>query len=65
VTPPRITVTPERAQEIADVTQKRLTPLGLDGLVLYDIDDESGATRRSDRSPSCPRSTLQPSGHGT
>src|SRR3954451_21683086 len=41
VTPPRITVTPERAQEIADVTQKRLTPLGLDGLVLYDIDDES------------------------
>jgi hypothetical protein len=42
VTPPRITVTPERAQEIADVTQKRLTPVGLDGLVLYDIDDESG-----------------------
>jgi hypothetical protein len=41
LTPPRITVTPERAQEIADVTQKRLTPLGLDGLVLYDIDDES------------------------
>src|ERR1700748_2818548 len=41
VTPPRITVTPERAQEIADVTQKRLRPLGLDGLVLYDIDDES------------------------
>jgi len=41
VTPPRITVAPERAQEIADVTQKRLTPLGLDGLVLYDIDDES------------------------
>lgn len=41
VTPPRITVTRERAQEIADVTQERLTPLGLDGLVLYDIDDES------------------------
>src|SRR3954451_4296140 len=41
LTPPRITVTPERAQEIADVTRKRLTPLGLDGLVLYDIDDES------------------------
>src|SRR3954451_9138086 len=41
LTPPRITVTPEQAQEIADVTQKRLTPLGLDGLVLYDIDDES------------------------
>jgi hypothetical protein len=41
VTPPRLTVTPERAQEIADVTRKRLAPLGLDGLVLYDIDDES------------------------
>ncbi|MGQ0630425.1 MAG: methylenetetrahydrofolate reductase [Sporichthyaceae bacterium] len=41
VTPPRLTVTGERAQEIADVTQKRLDPLGLDGLVLYDIDDES------------------------
>lgn len=41
LTPPRLTVTPERAQEIADVTQKRLTPLGLDGLVVYDIDDES------------------------
>ncbi|MBJ7330721.1 MAG: methylenetetrahydrofolate reductase [Solirubrobacteraceae bacterium] len=41
LTPPRLTVTPEQAQEIADVTQKRLTALGLDGLVLYDIDDES------------------------
>ena len=41
VTPPRTTVSRERAQEIADVTRKRLTPLGLDGLVLYDIDDES------------------------
>lgn len=41
LTPPRITVTRERAQQIADKTRKRLTPLGLDGLVLYDIDDES------------------------
>jgi len=41
LTPPRITVTPERAQEIADLAHKRLAPLGLDGLVLYDIDDES------------------------
>lgn len=41
LTPPRLTVSPERAQEIADLTQKRLTPLGLDGLLLYDIDDES------------------------
>lgn len=41
VTPPRITVTAQRAQEIADVTKGRLSPLNLDGLVLYDIDDES------------------------
>ena len=41
LTPPRLTVSPERAQEIADLTQKRLAPLNLDGLVLYDIDDES------------------------
>jgi hypothetical protein len=68
VTPPRITVAPERAQEIADVTQKRLTPLGLDGLVLYDIDDiddESGRNPQERPFPSCPRSILQPSGHGT
>lgn len=44
VTPPRITVARERAQEIADVAQRRLTPLGLDGLVRYDID--SASTRR-------------------
>jgi len=41
LTPPRTTVSPERAQEIADVTQKRLSAVTLDGLVLYDIDDES------------------------
>src|SRR6476659_5737652 len=41
LTPPRLTVSRERGQEIADVTQKRLQPLGVDGLILYDIDDES------------------------
>ena len=41
LTPPRVTVSAERAQEIADVTRERLAPLDLDGLVLYDIDDES------------------------
>ncbi|MEO9323915.1 methylenetetrahydrofolate reductase [Nocardioides sp. C4-1] len=41
LTPPRTTVAPERAREIAEVTQQRLVPLDLDGLVLYDIDDES------------------------
>jgi hypothetical protein len=45
VTPPRQAASPEKVQEIADVTLERLQPLGLDGLALYDIDDES------DRSP--------------
>lgn len=40
LTPPRSSTTPERAQEIADITARRLEPLGLDGLILYDIDDE-------------------------
>jgi hypothetical protein len=41
VTPPRLTTSPQEAAEIARVTQERLRPLGIDGLVLYDIDDES------------------------
>jgi hypothetical protein len=41
LTPPRLSTSAERAQEIADVTFERLEPLGLDGLILYDIDDES------------------------
>jgi hypothetical protein len=49
VTPPRQAVSPERAQEIADVTIDRLRPLDLDGLVLYDIDDESD--RNSEERP--------------
>lgn len=41
VTPPRLSTSPEQAQEIADVTRERLEPLAVDGLILYDIDDES------------------------
>jgi len=40
LTPPRSSTTPEEAQEIADATVARLEHLGLDGLILYDIDDE-------------------------
>jgi len=40
LTPPRLSTTPEEAQEIAAATVARLEPLGLDGLILYDIDDE-------------------------
>lgn len=41
LTPPRLSTTPQKAQEIADVTVERLEPIGLDGLILYDIDDEA------------------------
>src|SRR5919202_6921771 len=41
LTPPRLDTDRERAQEIAEVTVARLRPLGLDGLILYDIDDET------------------------
>jgi hypothetical protein len=41
LTPPRLATDRERAQEIADATIARLAPLGLDGLILYDIDDEA------------------------
>jgi hypothetical protein len=41
LTPPRLSTSAEQAQEIADVTLERLGPLGVDGLILYDIDDES------------------------
>lgn len=41
VTPPRVTTAPERVQQIAEVTLERIRPLDVDGLILYDIDDES------------------------
>jgi hypothetical protein len=41
ITPPRRSATPERVKEIAEVTLGRLAGLDLDGLILYDIDDES------------------------
>ena len=41
MTPPRLTTSPEEAAEIARVTLERLRSLAIDGLVLYDIDDES------------------------
>jgi Methylenetetrahydrofolate reductase len=41
VTPPRLTTSPQEAAEIARLTLERLRSLPIDGLVLYDIDDES------------------------
>jgi hypothetical protein len=41
VTPPRLTTSSEEAAEIGRVTLERLRSPAIDGLVLYDIDDES------------------------
>ena len=41
ITPPRQTASVARIKEIAEVTLGRLAAVDLDGLVLYDIDDES------------------------
>ena len=41
ITPPRLDTTPARVREIASVTLGRLSGLDLDGLILYDIADES------------------------
>jgi hypothetical protein len=46
VTPPRLTTSPKEAAEIGRVTLERLRPLAIDGLVLYDIDDESDPQSR-------------------
>jgi hypothetical protein len=41
ITPPRQSASPDEVRQIAAVTIARLAPLDVDGLVLYDIDDES------------------------
>jgi len=41
LTPPTVATEPERAQEIADATMERLRAVEPDGVILYDIDDES------------------------
>ncbi|WP_166356145.1 methylenetetrahydrofolate reductase [Phytoactinopolyspora limicola] len=41
ITPPRRTTQPDDAQRIADITVERLRTIDVDGLILYDIDDES------------------------
>lgn len=41
LTPPRRSTPPDRLPAIASATKERLSGLDLDGLILYDIDDES------------------------
>ena len=41
MTPPRTSTTPEGVRQVAERTMQRLEPLDIDGLIVYDIDDES------------------------
>lgn len=61
LTPPRRSASPERVKEIAAVTLNRLDGLDLDGLVLYDIDDESD--RNPDERPFPYLPTLDPAAY--
>ncbi len=61
VTPPRLTTGPEQTRRIAEVTLERLRPVGIDGLVLYDIDDESD--RNPDVRPFPFLPTMDPAGY--
>ncbi|MBB2942000.1 hypothetical protein FB565_001704 [Actinoplanes lutulentus] len=58
ITPPRRSTPEERVKEIAEVTLDRLSGLDLDGLILYDIDDESD--RNPDERPFPFLETLDP-----
>ena len=58
LTPPRLATAADRVQQIADATIERLHELGLDGLILYDIDDE--AERNQARRPFPFTPTLDP-----
>ncbi|WP_232667733.1 methylenetetrahydrofolate reductase [Pseudonocardia sp. TRM90224] len=58
LTPPRLATSEADAQQIADVTMDRLRPLDLDGLVLYDLDNESDRTEQERPFPFLP--TMDP-----
>ncbi|MGN6721693.1 MAG: methylenetetrahydrofolate reductase [Marmoricola sp.] len=61
VTPPRASTEPERVREIAEATIDRLRPLQVDGLILYDIDDESARNPAERPFPFSP--TLDPAAY--
>ena len=58
ITPPKRANSPERVKEIAEITVGRLAGLDLDGLILYDIEDESD--RNADERPFPYLPTLDP-----
>jgi len=44
ITPPKKGTDPEKIKEIAELQMQRLKPLNVDGLILYDIQDEKSRT---------------------
>ena len=58
VTPPRVSTSGDEAQAIADVTLDRLRLLDVDGLIVYDIDDEVDRNPRERPFPFLP--TMDP-----
>src|SRR5215218_10406491 len=58
ITPPRRSVSSEQAAQIAEVTLARLSTVDIDGLILYDIDDESDRNPRERPFPYLP--TMDP-----
>lgn len=63
VTPPKTSTTAVDRHRIAEVTLQRLAPLDLDGLILYDLDDESD--RVADDRPFPYLSTVDPAQYYT
>jgi hypothetical protein len=63
ITPPRLSNPPDRIREITAATLARLHSLDVDGLALYDIDDESD--RNPDERPFPYLPTLDPAGYRT
>ena len=63
VPPPRLATGPEQSRQIADITLARLRLVGIDGLVLYDIDDESDRNPNNRPFPFLP--TMDPAAYLT
>lgn len=61
ITPPRLSTPPERIREITAATLARLGSLDVDGLALYDIDDESD--RNPDERPFPYLPTMDPAAY--
>lgn len=58
ITPPKVSTSPEKLSEISDAQMQRINSLNLDGLIIYDLQDE--LTRTSESRPFPFMETLDP-----